>query len=365
VSLEERYLKIISGDDRRLSAMLFRGVLYLAHWPYCGMTRLRNLAYDHHALGVHHLSRPTISVGNLTAGGTGKTPVVHWLAETLRSQGYRPSILLRGHRKANALISDEATMLQTQLPDVPVIADPDRIRGANQALKQRPDIDCFILDDGFQHRRAGRDFDLVLVNAREPFGFGYVHPRGLLRESLHGLRRASAILITHRSEVEPERFATIEKRIGQYTSAPIYHCDHVNEELISQDGLRCLPLDELRQQPFLLVTAIGHPQSLVNRLSEFASQRGELIYPDHHDYSRGDLEMITAQCEKSQAKLIVTTEKDWAKLSLIWHERMPPVYRLRLRLRFDEGERERLVDKLLSVVGEQKKPPQNAAADSG
>src|SRR5687768_1490731 len=199
----------MSGDDRRLSATLLRTALAAVEPFYSGAAAVRNRMYDSGVKATKSLPRPTISVGNITTGGTGKTPVVRWLAERLRDDGWRVAILSRGYKSKPGTLGDEQLMLDRALNGpaerhrVTLVAHPDRLRGAREALRLRPDTDVFLLDDGFQHRRAGRDLDVVLVSATNPFGYGRVLPRGMLREPLGGLRRAGAFVITHADQATP------------------------------------------------------------------------------------------------------------------------------------------------------------------
>lgn len=345
--LEQRYLQLISGERRGSMAAALRTGLALAELPYRGIMWVRNGLYDLQPERASKLGRPTVSIGNLTAGGTGKTPVVQWLASTLTAGGQQPAILMRGYRKTEAGISDEQTMLQNLLPSVRVEANPDRIAGARAVLANEPATTFFILDDGFQHRRAARNFDLVLIHARQPFGFGHVHPRGLLREPMSGLARASAILITHASEVPPDQLLKTQEMIRLYSDAPLFHCDHVNEQLLPADGSEPRELSDLATTPFLLFTGIGQPGPLAESLRRFpAAYRGERFFDDHHAYSPADIQELASQARAINATTLVTTEKDWVKLAPLWKtpEQLPALYRLGLKIRFWEEEEARLLD---------------------
>lgn len=336
---EQAYLNLISGKTRGPLAAVARGVLRLAEVPYSLVMRQRNRRYDRRP--PDRDEPPTISVGNITAGGTGKTPVVQWLADQLQYAGHYPAILTRGYTKSGSTLSDEATMLHNLLPYVPVIAHPDRMEGATIAMVEQPETTCFVLDDGFQHRRFPRNFDLVLINATEPFGFGHVHPRGLLREPLCGLKRASAILITHASEVSPATLLHTQDTIRQYTSAPIFHCDHLNTCIVSADNRTTRELSDLATIPFILFTGIGHPQSLCASLRRFASAyKADHLFDDHHPYTSADVSMLDGLRHRSAAQILLTTEKDWAKLKPIWPADDPYLYRLQLSIRFWENEQE-------------------------
>ena len=188
----------MSGERRGVRASVLRGTLGAAEPLYAAAVRGRNWLFDR-GVGVRRLPRPVVSVGNITAGGTGKTPVVLWLADRLRRKGRRPAVLLRGYeaegrpqRRADAARGAARTRRARCRPRIAVGVNPNRLAGGDGVLRGRPDVDVFVLDDGFQHRKLARDFDLVLIDAAQPFGYGHVHPRGLLREPLAGLRRADA-----------------------------------------------------------------------------------------------------------------------------------------------------------------------------
>ncbi|MBU6174878.1 MAG: tetraacyldisaccharide 4'-kinase, partial [Planctomycetes bacterium] len=164
-------------------------MLWCASQPYAAAVTLRNWAFDRGFKKTIGVEIPVVSVGNLTAGGTGKTPTVAFLAKWFRAQNKRVAILSRGYGAGSDGRNDEAKELEITLPDVPHLQSPDRIASARIAVDELG-MELLLLDDGFQHRRIGRDLDIVLLDAREPFGFGHLLPRGLLREPLRSLKRA-------------------------------------------------------------------------------------------------------------------------------------------------------------------------------
>lgn len=348
---ERQYLDIISGKAKGALPAVARALLQAAEVPYASAMDLRNSLYDRGVLKHHDLGRPCISVGNLTAGGTGKTPVVQWLAGNLLARSSRPAVLMRGYRKAGSDASDEQQMLQAALPGLVVVANPDRVAAARSLLAERPEITHLILDDGLQHRRAGRDFNLVLINAQAPFGFGHVHPRGLLRERLSGLARADAVLVTHATEIPTQQLTALQDAIRRHTAAPVFQCDHIADGLTSTDGLHTLPLDELSASPFVLFTGIGHPESLSSRLRAMKGFRSEIRFTDHHHYRQDDLAMLREEARRGGATVLVTTEKDWAKLRPLWTADLPILYRVRLRLQFAPEHEVALLAKIHAVLG--------------
>jgi tetraacyldisaccharide 4'-kinase len=352
---EEDILRIMSGERRGLGASLLRGMLRAVEPIYSGIVTLRNKKYDA-GYGVTRLPRPVVSVGNLTAGGTGKTPVVSWLCKQLRTAGCRPAVLMRGF-KSNGGVSDEQRMLKTMLNgegESPIVvhADPDRVAGGLRVLKDHPEVDAFVLDDGFQHRRLARDFDLVLISATEPWGFGHVHPRGLLREPIRGLARADAVLITHADEVPIEALALIEERIRRYTRAPIYHANHVQTGLrsaASDDPL--MPIEELRGKAVYAFCGIGNPESFFRQVeTKGARIAGRQSYADHYQYRGEDVVAIDAAAGAAGAQILVTTEKDWARLAPLPEARQTkvPLSRVQLTIRFDPGHEDRFLSSILA-----------------
>ena len=166
-----------------------------------GGSAARNTAYDRGWKSVHRAAVPVISVGNITLGGTGKTPMVEWLARWYRRRDVRVALISRGYGHAGG-INDEGLVLEENLPDVPHLQDPDRVRLADIAVAEL-ETELIILDDGFQHRRLARDLDLVMLDALDPFGLGRLFPRGLLREPVSSLRRASAVILSRADLLEP------------------------------------------------------------------------------------------------------------------------------------------------------------------
>jgi len=225
-----------------------------------------------------------------------------------------------------------------------VIADPDRIRGASAALKHDDKLDVFILDDGFQHRRAARDFDLVLIDASEPFGFGHVLPRGLLREPVSSLSRADAILIT-RCQGDA---SNIEAQLRRHNpGAPIYRASHVLAGL-RHDELH--EMDTLMHRSHFLFCGIGNPTSFFQQFDRFGAKTvGCRAFADHHAYTSFDMAELNRAASAAGADLLITTEKDWVKLkSLQGAESGLPIWRAELEIRFRLGDPERLQEQIES-----------------
>ncbi len=209
----ERWQAIVRGTAGGTTAFALRRLLWVARLPYAAGVWWRNRRFDR-GRNVHRVGVPVISVGNLTVGGTGKTPCVEYIARVLREHDYLVAILSRGYG-VDAGRNDEAMVLEENLPDVPHYQDRDRVAIARTAIEES-ESEVLVLDDGFQHRRLVRDLDIVLIDATDPWGGGYLLPRGALREPKRNLRRAGFVLITRCDAVEPAEVDKIAAEVKRY-----------------------------------------------------------------------------------------------------------------------------------------------------
>jgi tetraacyldisaccharide 4'-kinase len=345
-SSESRFRQVMDGSDRTSWAAMLRAAASCAEPLYAAVMCLRNRLYNAGILSAHPLGKPTISVGNLTTGGTGKTPIVQWLCRRLAAAGQRPAILLRGYKSTSHGISDERTLLAEA--NVPVVADPDRRRGAAAALAQHPQTTLFVLDDGMQHRRVRRDFELTLIHAAEPFGFGHLLPRGLLREPPSAIRRADAVLITHADEVDPAAIAAIESTIrSKAETLPIFQCDHVIQALRPASGESML-IRNLSGKRYFAFCGIGSPASFFRQLANCGGTcAGTRQFDDHHDYSASDVSQILQAAASANAEILITTAKDWVKLEPFAARITIPIFRADLAIRFHLDHEEQLLQAIL------------------
>lgn len=352
-SLEQRFLQIINGRARGPGPVLARGLLAAAEPLYAAVTHLRNQLFDARLKSARRLDRPVISVGNITTGGTGKTPMVRWLAERLRREGRHVAILSRGYRAAPGTLGDELSMLDRALNEsdaapIPLVANSDRFAAGVSLVHEHPELDVFLLDDGFQHRRLHRDLDIVLINAAEPFGFGHVLPRGLLREPLAGLRRAGAIVITHADAVTAGELAAIESKIRRYNErVPLYRAVHAQTGLrTSEPGRTEHPMSELSRRRFFAFCGIGNPGQFDRALRQFAdTYAGHHWFGDHHAYTPADLASLSRQARDAGAEVLLTTEKDWVKVASFAPVELP-VWRGEVRIQFLDADEQRLLDQI-------------------
>jgi tetraacyldisaccharide 4'-kinase len=356
---EDNFTKRVMSGHGGPAGLLLRGALRIAEPFYAGAMKARNKAFDSGKKEVADLGRPVISIGNITSGGTGKTPTVRWLCERLLSNGVRPAVLMRGYKSKDTGGSDEQRMLDAFLGGRGVIveANPDRVAGSKAALAKAPDIGAFVLDDGFQHRRVKRDLDIVLINAFEPFGYGHVLPRGLLREPLAGLKRAGAFVITHARSIDEAALEAIRKRlIDVNPDAPIYCADHAPVGFRTPATPPSKQVDrfdeQLEDQPVLAFCGLASPRAFHEQLTKM---RVRVVthrwFKDHHAYTAKDLEDLYEQALAAGARVMVTTEKDWVKLqTLPPREAAPPIWRLDVVMRFWFSQETELLDQVRAVL---------------
>lgn len=296
---------------------------------YAGAITLRNLAYDRGWLASRPLGRPVISVGNLSAGGTGKTPVVAMLAGMLRAHGHRPAVLLRGYARKPGEKADEQLELEASLgPDVPVHADADRVRGAASVLHDRPDTTCFLLDDGFQHRRATRDLDLVLVSATQGLCHGRVLPRGLLRERPSGLARAGVVLLTRADAVPTDALERLRSEVVRHLrpTTAVLTCRHAVTDIASSGG-EVFPPEYARGRRWFVAVGTGDPAAVLTTFRTLGADiAGERIFPDHHAYTTADVDRLLALARVAGAEALACTAKDAVKLAPLLAGRGTPLF---------------------------------------
>jgi tetraacyldisaccharide 4'-kinase len=269
--------------------------------------------------GLRHVTRaavPVVSVGNLTAGGTGKTPMVEWLARHLARQNMTVMILARGYGPASQRGPDDEA-LPPELADEGVLrrTGADRAALALQVVAEtHPDV--ILLDDGFQHRRLHRDLNILMIDAVEPFSNRRLLPRGLLREPLGAARRADWIVLSRADQVDPHERERLLERIGALApQAPIARARHRPLDVRDLWNGRLHPAEWLQGRPVYAFCGIGNPVAFRRTLESLeASVVRFRAYPDHHAYTPRDLRQIDAEAQEFLAESIVTTEKDAVKL---------------------------------------------------
>lgn len=325
-------LDLLSGRRRGVAATLLRGGLRALTPLYRAVVAIRNVGFNR-GWGVHRVSVPVISVGNLTTGGTGKTPLIGWLVGELRSQGIRVAVISRGYGSRDGAPNDEALELARRLPGLIHFQDPDRVAAAERAISEAG-AELILLDDGFQHRRLARDLDLVLIDATNPFGFDALLPRGLLREPKKSLRRANAIILTRVEQIDRERLQTIADKVARLApGVPQWEARTVPRRWVGPENV--LPQEGLADQPVVAFCGIGNPDGFLNQLREVnVAVVDERIYPDHHAYTDQDWATLEASVAASGAVAAVCTGKDLVKLK---RPLSVPVWALEVELELERG----------------------------
>jgi tetraacyldisaccharide 4'-kinase len=352
-----QFRDLVSGRRRGVAAAIERCGLRLAEVPYTWVVRWRNRRYDTGRAEICRVDVPVLSVGNLTLGGTGKTPMVEWLARWFRGHGVRVAIVSRGYGAEAGARNDEALELQQRLPDVPHLQEPDRVAAASTAVKEF-NSQLILLDDAFQHRRIARDLDIVLLDALEPFGFGHVFPRGTLREPLCGLRRAHVVALSRADMLDPPQREEVWRVVRRHNPQAVrLEVAHAARALISSGG-REEPLGSLASGTGVSPVAtgvggtsvspvacrvaafcgIGNPAGFRHTLRSCGYQVVDFReFPDHHPYDRGDLESLAAWADGLDVAAVLCTHKDLVKL-VIDRLGRHPLRALRVGLEFLAGQ---------------------------
>jgi tetraacyldisaccharide 4'-kinase len=307
---------------------------------YKAIMRLRNGFYDRSLKKSHKVNATVISVGNLTTGGTGKTPVVIWLCRYLHEQKRPCAILTRGYKASENMPTtahDEIAEFQTFCAHTPVIVNPDRLAGAQTAIHTHH-VRTLIMDDGFQHRRLARDLDIVTVDATLPFGFGKVFPAGLLREPLEGIRRAQAVILTRCDQVEENRLHSIESRILElHGNAVLCRSVHRPYALIKAQE-SSLDIEDLRGKRVFAACGIARPRAFIETLQGLGAHVVDNdITNDHHHYTQADVDRIARRAHQGQADICVFTQKNWPGVCQCRPPQEMPLACLQIRIAFLTG----------------------------
>lgn len=297
---------------------------------YGAAVKIRSALYRNRIFKTHEAAAPVISVGNITTGGTGKTPLVVWIAAKLAERHHRVCVLTRGYGRRNpherVVVSndsqvvsdvehagDEAFMMAEALKGrATVVCDADRVLAANWVLDNLG-ADVFVLDDGFQNFLIDRDLDIVTIDATNPWGNGWLLPAGILREPIGSLDRADCIILTRAVDVAGKG---LDKRIKQITDAAIFSSNMVIQRIRSLETIENSTRDELvRNQPIAAFCGIGNPKAFFQQLgNEGFDLRHIEAFGDHHKYSQADIDRLTQRAVDTGAQALITTAKDAVKI---------------------------------------------------
>ena len=273
------------------------------------------------------LALPAISVGNLTVGGTGKTPVAAWVAARLIARDARPAIVMRGY-------GDDEPMVHERLNrSVPVVVSPDRVRGVERAVTLGADV--VVLDDAFQHRRAAREADVVLISADRWGADSRLLPSGPWREPLSALRRASMVLVTRKAASRASGSAVADTIRHRFPGIPVGVAALTLQELRSATGESTMPLEALAGARVLAVVAIGDPSAFLRQLTATGATVRAAVFPDHHAYTHAEVVRLASMM--AAGEIAVCTLKDAVKLAPHWPREAPPLWYVSQSVKVEEG----------------------------
>lgn len=294
------------------AARTARAALLPLSWAFGAVAGARNALYDRGLLRARPLALPAISVGNLSVGGTGKTPVAAWLAGELARRGRRPAVVLRGYG------DDEPAVHATLTPRAVIVADPDRVAGVRKASGRGADV--AVLDDAFQHRRARRDADVVLVSADRWPDAVRLLPAGPFREGMAALRRASLVLVT-RKAASAEAAQRVEQAIAAAVpGASIARAWLAPGGLVDVHTGEAAPLETVAGRPVLAICAVGDPGAFAAQLAEAGAAVALRAFPDHHPFDDREVAALVQEAEGvvGRGGMVVCTLKDAVKLRERW-----------------------------------------------
>ncbi|MFK7758691.1 MAG: tetraacyldisaccharide 4'-kinase [Phycisphaerales bacterium] len=285
----------------------------------------KNSQYDR-GIGVRSIDRPVISIGNLSAGGTGKTPLVQHIVRHLSERGHYPVVAMRGYKAKHGAMSDEQREHAQALPGVPIVAQPDRFAGLEElfgsdAGKQ---VDCVVLDDGFQHRKLARDLDVVVIDVSRAPEFDALLPLGFLREERASLARADCVVLTHAELIDQDELGELRSDIetwiqrGVLIAVTEHHWESVHKYEVTEEGLvqhpEALSVEVLSELPVSTLTGIGNPDGFVNMAKKIGA---EIVHrcdrPDHEQFATKLIQDFCSASERNGARAILMTRKDWAR----------------------------------------------------
>ncbi len=344
--------RVILGEERGFLSWVFRGLSWPFSVIYCAGLAGYLWLYESELRRRHKLPVPVISVGNLTFGGTGKTPAVEKVCRMLDAMGESVVVLSRGYggkSSAPVVVSDgnqifsvvhecgdEPVLLARSLPGVPIVVGKDRRAGGKLACEKfAPSV--IVIDDGFQYWQLHRDLDIVVIDAARPFGSGYVMPMGDLREPISGLRRAHAVLVN-----SPAAGRTESDKLNHvlYTIAPdaqLFPCRRKPRRLLTGDSSVIDPA-WLQGRRVVAFCGIGNPFSFCDTISSLGAVICEYItFPDHHAYTDADIDYVASRCKAHAAEAVVTTAKDAVRLE--GKRSLSNLYVLDIELEIDDEKR--------------------------
>lgn len=311
---EIEYLRIISGQTNSWRARAIKPCLWLLSLLYRVGLGIRNRMFDWGFRSTEKVDIPVISLGNLTTGGTGKTPMVAFLTQWFQRQEMKVALLSRGYRALPGEVNDEKLLLDRLCPGIPHYQNPNRRLSAGKAVAEGAAL--LILDDGFQHRVLGRNLDIVLIDSICPWGYGHLLPRGLLREPRSSLRRSDFVILTRTDQCSQIELDRLTNEVANYVPQDcIAHAVFKPQGLVNVKG-ETESLESFAGKMIGAFCAIGNPEGFRRTLENAGFQISHMqTFPDHHHYTSNELNEIGSRAFQTSAELIITTGKDLVKIS--------------------------------------------------
>jgi len=344
--MNQYLLSVMKGQRSSFTAQLIMYVLVPWSLLYgLGVFCHRNF---YRLIGSFKSPKPVISIGNITVGGVGKTPLVIWLARHLQDKGIKSIILTRGYMPQALKDSDEADMLNEQIPYVPVLTGGNRVANILKANKTLP-VDVYIADDAFQHWPLSRDLNIVVIDAGNPFGNGFLLPAGILREPLSALKRADVFVLTKTNGLSGTQ-ALISRLKKINPKALLVESCYKSAGAIDVFDADILPVDFLKDQAVVGFCAIGDPFSFESELKNSGARAVKVFtYMDHHVYKRDEVQRMVEFARGQAIKVLVTTHKDAVKLRIFQDlfEGVQLVY-MPIQLEITKGSDE-FIQKIISI----------------
>jgi tetraacyldisaccharide 4'-kinase len=364
--VQQYFLDVIEDRRKDATSKIVARALWALSRVYAVLVQLRKVLYHHGLFRRKTLGCMIISVGNLTVGGTGKTPVVEMFAKSLCEGGRHVAVLSRGYKRkrrlsfknitrrwihyqpeivsdgqrvllSSAEAGDEPYMLAKNLPNVAVVVGKNRVKTGSYAI-DKMGVDTLILDDGFQYLALGRRVDVVLVDATNPFGNGELLPRGILREPLKNLARADFVFLTKAEGVPTQEI--IKRLEALNPRAPIIECQHESKHLVELATGTQKALSYLGGKRVAVLTAIASPGSFEKALKDLGAELAITIrYPDHHRFTTREVNDVIKTMSRKNVEAIITTEKDAVRFPSM-QKKGVPVYFLRVEIRIRSGLRD-------------------------
>jgi len=307
--------RFVHEDQKIFFAKALKGFLWILSFIYVGLSKTAFWLHQHHIFKKNVLPKPVISIGNMTLGGTGKTPFAGFIASYLKNKGHEPAILIRGYMVRKG-VSDEVELYKEMLPAVHVEQGRNRFEAGIRILKKYPKIDTFVLDDGFQHWALDRDLDIVVVDATNPFGSGFCLPRGTLREPLSALKRADVIVLT-KVDLAQENLLSIYTVLRKNNFYAVF-AEAVYEPM-KLINLKDLGRDEevstLKNMKVAVFSAIGNAGAFEKTVGALGARVAKAFsFLDHHVYTKADLHRMISDVCAHNITTLITTQKDAVKL---------------------------------------------------